>query len=244
MSIKDAKRQYLYLRKDINCNILNKEALEQLIKICKEHQATLIAVSKTYSSDEIYEVYNSGIRDFGENRVQEMLPKQATLPTDIRWHLIGHLQSNKVKYIAPFIAMIHSVDSPGLAATIHQQALKNNRTIDILLQVHIATEEHKFGFSESEIEKFLEHIESAPLNGIRIRGLMGMATFTDNQSQIKNEFKALKSLHNHIKERFFSNNSTFDTLSMGMSGDYLLALEEGSNMLRIGSLIFGTRTAK
>jgi PLP dependent protein len=220
---------------------LNQAALEHLSKISKEHNATLVAVSKTYSPEDVLEVYHAGIRDFGENRVQEVVPKYEVLPKDIRWHLIGHLQSNKVKYIAPFVSLIHSVDSPGLAATIHQQALKNNRVIDVLLQVHIADEEHKFGFSEEELRSFLSDLSKQPLNGIHIRGLMGMATFTEDEEQIRSEFRFLKNLFDGIQAAYFQADTSFDTLSMGMSGDYEIALQEGSNMLRVGSLIFGKR---
>jgi PLP dependent protein len=221
---------------------LNQAALEHLSKISKEHKATLVAVSKTYSPEDVLEVYHAGIRDFGENRVQEVVPKYEVLPKDIRWHLIGHLQSNKVKYIAPFVSLIHSVDSPGLAATIHQQALKNNRVIDVLLQVHIAAEEHKFGFSEEELRSFLSDLSKQPLNGIHIRGLMGMATFTEDEEQIRSEFRFLKKLFDNIQAAYFRADASFDTLSMGMSGDYEIALQEGSNMLRVGSLIFGKRS--
>jgi len=220
---------------------LNQAALEHLSKISKEHKATLVAVSKTYSTEDILEVYQAGVRDFGENRVQEVVPKFEALPKDIRWHLIGHLQSNKVKYIAPFVALIHSVDSASLAKTIHQQALKNNRVIDVLLQVHIAAEEHKFGFSEEELSAFLSGLSEEALTGIRIRGLMGMATFTEDEQQVRTEFRFLKQLFDQIREAFFKTDAAFDTLSMGMSGDYEIALSEGSNMLRVGSLIFGKR---
>lgn len=220
---------------------MNQAALEHLSKISKEHKATLVAVSKTYSPEDVLEVYKAGIRDFGENRVQEVVPKYESLPKDIRWHLIGHLQSNKVKYIAPFVSLIHSVDSPGLASTIHQQALKNNRVIDVLLQVHIAAEEHKFGFSEGDLHNFLSDLSGKSLIGIRIRGLMGMATFTEDENQIRAEFRFLKNLFDRIQKEYFQSDASFDTLSMGMSGDYEIALQEGSNMLRVGSLIFGKR---
>jgi pyridoxal phosphate enzyme (YggS family) len=223
---------------------LYKPILSELVKLAKDHHATLVAVSKTHSVEAIRQVYNKGIRDFGENRVQELLEKAPLLPDDIRWHLIGHLQSNKVKYIAPFIHLIHSVDSPKLAQIIHQQALKNNRTIDILLQVHIAMEESKFGFSEEELTDFLHQGEWGKWHGIRIRGLMGMATFTEDVMKIRNEFRGLKALFQQIKQTHFKSEPHFDTLSMGMSGDYQVALEEGSTMIRVGSLIFGQREYK
>jgi PLP dependent protein len=220
---------------------LNQTVLEHLSKISKEHKATLVAVSKTYSPQDVLQVYETGVRDFGENRVQELVTKYEALPKDIHWHLIGHLQSNKVKHIAPFISLIHSVDSPGLASTISQQALKNNRIIDVLLQVHIAAEEHKFGFSEEELRSFLSNLSGNRLPGIHIRGLMGMATFTEDKNQIRSEFRFLKSLFDRIKEEYFQFDTSFNTLSMGMSGDFEIALQEGSNMLRVGSLIFGKR---
>jgi pyridoxal phosphate enzyme (YggS family) len=220
---------------------LNKSILSDLTKLAKDHHATLVAVSKTHPVAAIQEVYDEGIRDFGENRVQELMDKAPLLPNDIHWHFIGHLQTNKVKYIAPFIHLIHSVDSARLAKTINQQALKNSRTIDILLQMHIAMEESKFGFSEQELMDFLEEGSWRQWNGIRIRGLMGMATFTDNQEKIRTEFKGLKDFFDRVKQIYFKNDIYFDTLSMGMSGDYHIALEEGSNMIRVGSLIFGQR---
>lgn len=224
--------------------ILNKRILTELSKLAKDRNAILVAVSKTHPVAAIQEVYKEGIRNFGENRVQELMDKAPLLPNDIHWHLIGHLQSNKVKYIAPFIHLIHSVDSARLAQTIHQQALKNNRTIDILLQMHIAMEESKFGFSEQELIDFLEEGSWRQWNGIRIRGLMGMATFTENQEKIRTEFNGLKIFFEQVKQIHFKNDIHFDTLSMGMSGDYQIALEEGSNMIRVGSLIFGQREYK
>lgn len=218
-------------------------SLQNLVKITKEHHAVLVAVSKTHPAEAIKDIYDQGILDFGENKVQELLEKQPLLPQDIRWHLIGHLQSNKVKYIAPFVHMIHSADSAKLINTIHEQALKNGRVINILLQVHIASESTKFGFSKEELMSFLAEGQWKSMQGIQIRGLMGMATFTEDEDQIKTEFRGLKLLFEEIRQQFFISEGikNFDTLSMGMSGDYMIALEEGSNMIRVGSLIFGNR---
>lgn len=215
-------------------------SLQNLVKITKEHHAVLVAVSKTHPASAIKDIYEQGIQDFGENKVQELLEKQPVLPQDIRWHLIGHLQSNKVKFIAPFIHMIHSADSAKLIQTIHEQAVKHGRVINILLQVHIASESTKFGFSREELLSYLSEGQWRALQGIHIRGLMGMATFTEDEVQIRNEFRGLKLLFDEIKEKYFSRDD-FDTLSMGMSGDYNIALEEGSTMIRVGSLIFGER---
>lgn len=200
---------------------------------------TLIAVSKTKPVEVIQEAYATGHRIFGENRVQELVPKYEALPKDIAWHLIGHLQSNKVKYIAPFVAMIHSVDSFKLAEEINKQAEKNNRTIDVLLQIFIAQEETKFGLSSEELLALLQSPEFQQLHSIRVRGLMGMATNTDNKEQVSAEFRQLKKLADEVKKQF--NLPHFDTVSMGMSGDFLLAVEAGSTMVRVGSLLFGER---
>lgn len=200
---------------------------------------TLIAVSKTKPVEVIQEAYATGHRIFGENRVQELVPKYEALPKDIAWHLIGHLQSNKVKYIAPFVAMIHSVDSFKLAEEINKQAAKNNRTIDILLQVFIAQEETKFGLSPDELIALLQSPEFQQLQHIRVRGLMGMATNTENKEQVSAEFRQLKKLADEVKAKF--NLPHFDTVSMGMSGDFQLAVEAGSTMVRVGSLLFGGR---
>ena len=205
---------------------------------------TLIAVSKTKSNDEIMEAYNGGQRLFGENMVQELVEKYETLPKDIQWHLIGHLQSNKVKYIAPFVAMIQSVDSLKLLQEIDKHGQKNNRVIDCLLQVHIADEETKFGLDFDEIIDLLRTDEFAAMKHIRICGLMGIATNTENEKQIKEEFYELKTFFDGIKQSFFRKETSFDTLSMGMSSDYKIAIEEGSNMVRLGSTIFGQRVIK
>ncbi len=200
---------------------------------------TLIAVTKTQPVERLQELYETGHRSFGENKVQEMLDKHSILPNDIEWHLIGHLQSNKVKFIAPFVKLIHSVDSLKLLQEINKQAEKNNRIIDCLLQVHIANEETKFGFEPSEIELFLDSPEIPPLTHVNIRGLMGMATNTANEVQINEEFALLAALFHSIQSTI--KNTEFNILSMGMSSDYLLAIQNGSTMIRVGSSIFGKR---
>lgn len=202
-------------------------------------QVTLIAVSKTKPVEAIMEAYNAGHKIFGENKVQEMAGKYEQLPKDIQWHLIGHLQSNKVKYIAPFVNLIHSVDSLKLLQEINKQGQKNERVIDCLLQVHIAKEETKFGLSFDEAEELLSPDQLRTLSHIRIRGLMGMATFTDDEQVIRSEFRSLSEFFKKMKAKIDS--SQFDTLSMGMSGDYRIAVEEGSTMIRVGSSIFGSR---
>ncbi len=201
----------------------------------------LVAVSKTKSTDDILEAYRAGQRIFGENVVQELTGKHEALPKDIAWHLVGHLQSNKVKYIAPFISLIHSVDSLKLLAEIDKQAAKHDRVIDCLLQVHIAAEETKFGVDHVELIELLRSETFAELRHVRIRGLMGIATNTPNEKEIKEEFRELKSLFDGIKASFFRNEAHFDTLSMGMSSDYRIAIEQGATMIRLGSTIFGGR---
>lgn len=203
---------------------------------------TLVAVSKTKPVSAIESAYATGHRDFGENKVQEMVSKAEALPKDIHWHLIGHLQRNKVKYIAPFVHLIHAVDSFKLAKEINKRAKQNNRTIDCLLQIHIADETSKFGLNYDEAEALLKGEELAALDNISIKGLMGMATFTEDQEQIKREFKGLEAFYERMKNATASlANCSFETLSMGMSGDYALAIECGSNMVRIGSTLFGAR---
>jgi PLP dependent protein len=203
-------------------------------------RATLVAVSKTKPAADIKELYELGHRDFGENYVQELTEKQPQLPADIHWHYIGHLQSNKVKYIAPFVHLIHGVDSPKLLKEIDKQAEKNNRTIDCLLQVHIAQEETKFGLDENELHSLLDQFHQLQKTNVRIKGLMGMASFTDNMQKVTTEFQYLKALFDKYAVQSI-NNCEFSILSMGMSADYQLAIREGSNMVRIGSLIFGER---
>lgn len=203
--------------------------------------ATLVAVSKTKPVEDILAIYNQGQRVFGENKVQELCAKQEQLPSDIEWHLIGHLQTNKVKYVASFVTMIHAVDSLKLLSEIDKQAKKNNRIIDCLLQFHIAQEETKFGMNKEEAIELLDSSTFKDLKNIRIRGVMGMASFTDNEQQIRKEFKSLSELFTNLKAHYFKNEPSFDTRSMGMSGDFEVALEEGSTMVRVGSLIFGNR---
>jgi len=215
---------------------------EQYLSIQKEltnQHVQLIAVSKTKPNEDIQVLYDLGHRNFGENYVQELVEKQAILPNDINWHFIGHLQSNKVKYIAPFVYMIHGVDGEKLLQEINKQALKQNRIIDCLLQVHIATEETKFGFDGPALHELLLSQRLANYTNVRIRGLMGMASFSDNQQLLNQEFTLLKTYFDKAKMAF--PNGQFDTLSMGMSSDYALAISKGSNMVRIGSLLFGAR---
>lgn len=208
------------------------------------YSSKLIVVTKTRSIDELKAVHAAGILDFGENRVQEMVDKQAQLSSEIRWHQIGHLQTNKVKYIAPFIHLIHSVDSMNLLKEINKQAEKNNRTIPCLLQMYIAQEESKFGLDENEAVNLLNDPILSTLTNIEIIGLMGMATFTENQAQIKQEFENLKRLFDSFKSQELGTESgrvKWQEISMGMSGDYLLAAQSGSTMVRVGSAIFGPR---
>lgn len=209
----------------------------------KKNNVTLVAVSKTKPIEEIKGLYDQGQRIFGENKVQELIEKQSLLPKDIEWHLIGHLQSNKVKYIAPFIAMIHSVDSLKLLFEINKEAQKNNRIIQVLIQIHIAQESTKFGADEKELIEILEYYcaENSSLQFIEIVGLMGMASNTDDATQVSNEFLHLKSLFNTVKKSYLLNKHSFNQLSMGMSSDYTLAIQAGSTMVRIGSLLFCKR---
>jgi pyridoxal phosphate enzyme (YggS family) len=207
-------------------------------------KVSLIAVSKTKTVEDIQEAYDAGQRLFGENQVQELVEKHDKLPSDIQWHLIGHLQTNKVKYIAPFITMIQSVDSLKLLQEIEKQAQKNSRVIDCLLQIYIADEETKYGFGFDEAIELLRSDEFAGLKNIRIRGLMGIATNTDSERQIKDEFYELKTFFDGIKLSYFRNEESFNVLSMGMSSDYQMAIEKGSTMIRVGSTIFGDRVIK
>jgi len=213
---------------------INTAAYQSISKELAVKNVTLVAVSKTKPAEAVQELYNLGHRDFGENYVQELVDKEAVLPKDIRWHFIGHLQSNKVKYIAPFVHLIHGVDSLSLLKEINKQAAKNNRVIDCLLQVHIAEEETKFGFDEHELNELPQLHE---LKNIRVVGLMGMASFSDDMQKVRGEFKKLKALYS----QWSMVNSQLSVLSMGMSADYKIAIEEGSNMVRIGSLLFGAR---
>jgi pyridoxal phosphate enzyme (YggS family) len=201
----------------------------------------LIAVTKTKPVEKIMEAYQEGHRLFGENKVQELVPKYEALPKDIVWHMIGHLQSNKVKYVAPFVGMIHSVDSVRLLEEINKQAMRSKRTISCLLQVHIAEEESKFGFSPQEVFQFLQSGQTTELKHVKICGLMGMATLTENEDQIRKEFRELKKLFDKLKSSTLTEGAEMKELSMGMSGDYRIAIEEGSTMIRVGSAIFGER---
>ncbi len=204
-------------------------------------RAMLVAVSKTKPNEDLLEAYEAGQRVFGENKVQELTAKYESLPKDIEWHMIGHLQSNKVKYIAPFVSLIHGVDSEKLLKTIDKEGKKNERRIPCLLQVHIAEEETKFGFSEKELKNLLSIELLEELSHIEIKGVMGMATYTEDEEQIRKEFRSLKQLFERLKSTVFAGNESFREISMGMSGDYLIAIEEGSTMVRVGSSIFGVR---
>lgn len=220
---------------------VNKEIYLAIKKELEEKQMTLVAVSKTKPVEDILELYGLGQRDFGENYVQELVDKAASLPKDIRWHFIGHLQTNKVKLIAHFVQLIHGVDSLKLLKEINKQGQKAGRIIDCLLQVHIAQEETKFGFDESELEMAVKQLSDFKLTNVRICGLMGMASFTENMDMVRKEFKKLKEVFDfHVKSqtRYFEPK----VLSMGMSSDYRIAVEEGSNLIRIGSLLFGQRS--
>ncbi|MBF0695512.1 MAG: YggS family pyridoxal phosphate-dependent enzyme [Flavobacterium sp.] len=208
----------------------------QRIKSQLPSDVTLVAVSKTQPISSILQAYDAGQRIFGENKIQEMADKHSQLPQNIQWHMIGHVQTNKVKIMAPFVSLIHGVDSFKLLVEINKQAAKNNRVIDCLLQIHIATEDTKFGLDEGELDQILNSDELPELTNITIKGLMGMATFTDDESVIKREFSSLKTLFDNYSADF-----NFSTLSMGMSGDYKIAIDSGSNMVRIGSSIFGAR---
>ena len=201
---------------------------------------TLVAVSKTKPIEDIKALHDLGQRDFGENYAQELVDKYEASPKDIRWHFIGHLQTNKVKYIAPFVSLIHGVDSFKLLKEINKQGEKNNRIINCLLQIHIAQEETKFGLNEDELDDITGSAELKNLNNIKIVGLMGMASFTENEETIRNEFRYLQTLF-HSYKKLSTDNCQLTTLSMGMSADYKIAIDEGSNMVRIGSLIFGER---
>ena len=219
----------------------NLERLFELTKLCNEFNADLIAVSKTKPASEIQEAYDAGHRKFGENRVRELVEKAQTLPDDIEWHMIGHLQRNKVKDLMPYVTMIHAVDSVRLANEISKQASKAGKTVSILLQVHIARESTKYGFDSAELEQVLDDGAILALPCIRIAGFMGMATFTDDEEQVTEEFRHLSQLFHKCRSAFFSESPEFRHISMGMSGDYQLALQEGSTMIRVGSAIFGAR---
>jgi len=223
---------------------VNAELYKRITAELKTKNVTLVAVSKTKPVEDILELYNLGQRDFGENYVQELVEKYEQLPKDIRWHFIGHLQSNKVKHIAPFVSLVHSVDSEKLLKEINKEAKKNNRIVDCLLEVYIAKEESKFGLNEEELQALITRISDVnstdSFKNISVKGLMGMASFTDDKKVVKEEFRQLKSLFDKYS-RFTIHDSPFTILSMGMSADYEIAIYEGSNMVRIGSLLFGKR---
>lgn len=221
---------------------VNTEVYLQIKEDFESKGVTLVAVSKTKPFGEILELYNLGQRDFGENYVQELVDKHTQLPADIRWHFIGHLQRNKVKYITPFVHLVHGVDSLALLEEINKQAGKNGRIIPVLLQMHIAQEETKFGLNEQELREVIAALADNPLPHIRIEGLMGMASLTTDAEKIKREFRFLHNLFQHY-QTLKTSNIHFTQLSVGMSGDYLLAIEAGSTMVRIGSLLFGAREA-
>jgi pyridoxal phosphate enzyme (YggS family) len=216
-----------------NIRWFTQEALPEGVK--------LVAVSKTKPVETIMEAYHAGHRIFGENRVQELVDKYEALPKDIEWHMIGHLQSNKVKYIAPFVSLIHGVDKAKLLKVIDKEGRKSDRVMDVLLQFHIATEETKFGFDYQEAKQMLQSEEYQQYEFVRIKGVMGMATFTDDMTQVRKEFRQLVQIFKDLKNDFFSDDEGFKEISMGMSNDYPVAIEEGSTMVRIGSLIFGER---
>jgi pyridoxal phosphate enzyme (YggS family) len=217
---------------------VNTDTYRSISSLMDEKKVVLVAVSKTKPAEDIRALYELGQRDFGENYVQELVDKQKELPADIRWHFIGHLQSNKVKFIAPFVHLIHGIDSLKLLKEVDKEAQKNNRTIDVLLQVHIASEETKFGWDAAELlEAAGNEVFFTQWPNVRIRGLMGMASFSDDPQKVRAEFHSLSELFVRLSER----NKDLSIVSMGMSGDYRLALEEGSTMVRIGSLLFGSR---
>jgi len=216
---------------------------DSLINIKKgiPENVKLVAVSKTKPNNMVLDAYNAGQRIFGENKVQDLAAKQPELPQDIQWHFIGHLQTNKVKYIAPFVSMIEAVDSLKILKEINKQALKANRTISCLFQFHIAEEDTKFGLNVSEVKEILESDEYGKMENINIAGVMGMATYTEDEDQIRREFRLLRNIYRELKITYFTESPEFKEISMGMSGDYKIAIEEGSTMVRIGSLIFGER---
>lgn len=217
-----------------------KENLD-IVRATVPSDVTLIAVSKTKPVSDLQEAYEAGQRIFGENKALEMRDKHQALPNDIQWHFIGHLQTNKIKYIAPFVTLIHAIDSLSLLEAVNKEAAKNNRIIDCLLQFHIAQEETKFGLDMDEARAMLESESFKSLNNINICGVMGMATFTDDAAQVRDEFKSLKNIFETLKENYFKGNESFKEISMGMSDDYPIAIEEGATMVRVGSKIFGAR---
>ncbi len=224
--------------------MIRQEAYKKIQEELADRHVALVAVSKTKPTEDVAALYELGQRDFGENYVQELVDKETALPKDIRWHFIGHLQSNKVKMIAPFVHLIHGVDSFKLLQEISKQALKKERIIDVLLQMHIADEETKYGLDEKELTELLDYYEaqSGDLKNVRICGVMGMATDTNDQDKVKAEFARLFAIFRNMQQSYFMAQHHFNTCSMGMSGDYKMAIAEGSTMVRIGSLLFGSRT--
>ena len=220
---------------------MNKDKYLSLKRELEQQNVELVAVSKTKPAEDILTAYHWGQRVFGENRARELQQKADELPKDIEWHMIGHLQRNKVKYIAPFVHLIQSVDEPKLLREINKRAKQNNRVINCLLQIHIAEEDSKYGFDEDEIIDLLNENQFSSLEHVNIIGVMGMATFTDNTEQIKREFQHLHTIFKSLQQSVFANKADFTICSMGMSGDYDIAIEQGANMVRIGSLIFGAR---
>jgi|SRR6056297_379447 len=217
------------------------ENIQWFVKEALPEGVKLVAVTKTKPVEQIMEAYHMGHKIFGENRVQELADKYEELPKDIEWHMIGHLQSNKVKYIAPFVSLIHGVDKPKILKVIDKEGRKNDRVIDVLLQFHIAREETKFGFDHAEAREMLASEAFRNYEFVRVRGVMGMATFTDDTEQVRSEFQELVQIYQDLKQEFFSEDPGFTEISMGMSNDYQVAVEEGATMVRIGSLIFGER---
>lgn len=230
-----------FLKLLLRINMGLQEALEHYGQVAKAHHARLIAVSKTHPAPLVQQAYDLGQRVFGENRVQELVDKYELLPKDIEWHLIGHLQKNKVKYIAPFVALIHSIDSLELLQEVDKQAAKVGRVIPCLLQVHIADEESKYGFEPEQLTQILGKGAISQYNNVKVVGLMGMATFTENKAKIAQEFATLRQLFEVIKSRHQGSNISMEELSMGMSGDYEIALAHGSTLIRVGTAIFGNR---
>lgn len=212
-----------------------------IVRATVPSNVTLIAVSKTKPVSDLQEAYDAGQRIFGENKALEMRDKHQVLPEDIKWHFIGHLQTNKIKYIAPFVTLIHAIDSLSLLEAVNKEAVKNNRVIDCLLQFHIAQEDTKFGLDMEEAKALLESDSFKDLKNVNIVGVMGMATFTDDAAQVRNEFKNLKNIFDTLKENYFADKDSFKEISMGMSDDYPIAIEEGATMVRVGSKIFGAR---
>lgn len=219
---------------------MNVEKYQEILRTIPEN-VQLIAVSKLHPASEVEAAYAFGQRDFGENWAQEMKEKHEILPQDIRWHFIGHLQTNKIKYIIPYVHLIHSIDSFKLLQEVDRQAAKSGRIVGCLLQFHVATEDTKFGFSMDECEAMLQSPEFASLKNVEIKGVMGMASFTDDTAQVRREFQLLHSYFTKLKSEYFADQLSFKELSMGMTGDYRIAIEEGSTMIRVGSAIFGER---